>query len=122
VIGHPEYLIGSFVFTPQEIPGVAKNPKYEGQVCYGQSLKSYADSILTKERRLHLSWLINVYEFFKDRDDFFTPYFSKLAGTENLKNQIVERKSEEEIRKSWEDDLNNFRQIRKKYLIYTDFE
>ncbi len=122
VIGHPEYLIGSFEFTPQEIPGVAKNPKYEGHVCYGQSLKGYADNILTKERRLHLSWLINVYTFFNGREDFFTPYFIKLAGTENLKNQIVEGKSEEEIRKSWEDDLNKFRQIRKKYLIYTDFE
>ncbi|MCD4730853.1 MAG: DUF1343 domain-containing protein [Bacteroidales bacterium] len=122
VIGHPDYMIGSFVFTPEEIPGVAKNPKYEGQVCYGQSLKGYADSILAKERRLHLSWLINFYEFFKDRDDFFIPYFSKLAGTENLKNQIIEGKSEEDIRESWEDDLNKFRQIRKKYLIYTDFE
>ena len=122
VIGHPDYMIGSFVFTPEEVPGVAKNPKYEGQVCYGQSLKGYADSILAKERRLHLSWLINFYEFFKDRDDFFIPYFSKLAGTENLKNQIIEGKSEEDIRESWEDDLNKFRQIRKKYLIYTDFE
>ena len=122
VIGHPDYRVGSFVFTPHEIPGVAIHPKYEGEVCYGQSLKGFAENSLTKERRLHLSWLINLYDFFKDRDDFFTPYFDKLAGTDHLRMQVVEGLKEEEIRASWQADLNKFRQIRKKYLIYTDFE
>jgi len=122
VIGHPDYMIGSFIFSPEEIPGVAKNPKYKGQDCYGQSLKGYADNIFLKDRRIHLNWLTDMHEYFKDRDDFFTSYFVKLAGTENLQTQIIEGKSEKEIRESWQDDLNKFRQIRKKYLIYTDFE
>ena len=122
VFGHPDYLLGNFTFTPEEIPGVAKHPKYEGELCFGQSLKSYADGILATERKLHLNWLINVYDFFDESDDFFTHYFVKLAGTNELQIQIYEGKSEEQIRASWQDDLSKFRQIRKKYLIYTDFE
>lgn len=122
VIGHPDYLIGSYTFTPKAIPGVANHPKYEGELCFGQSLLGLADSIVYKERKLHLSWLINFYDFFRDGDNFFTPYFVKLAGTNELQIQIMKGKNEVEIRESWQTDLNKFRQIRKKYLIYTDFE
>ncbi|MBC8488280.1 MAG: DUF1343 domain-containing protein [Bacteroidetes bacterium] len=122
VIGHPDFMIGSFVFEPKEIPGVAKNPKYEGQKCYGQSLQGFAENVLMESRQLRLSWLISMHEFFKDRNDFFTPYFEKLSGTEKLRKQIIEGKSEEEIRKSWEKDLTEFKNIRKKYLLYEDFE
>jgi len=122
VIGHPEYFLGSFTFTPKEIPGVAKYPKYEGELCFGESLSAYSDSIMNTERRLHLNWLIDVHDYFKESGNFFTHYFVKLAGTNNLQIQIFNGKTEEEIRASWQDDLNKFRQIRKKYLIYTDFE
>ena len=121
VYGHPDYLLGSFTFRPEKIPGVTNYPKYEGELCFGQSLKGYADEILLTERRLHLNWLIDIYAYFNKANDFFMPYFVKLAGTNNLQIQIYEGKSEEEIRASWQDDLNKFRQIRKKYLIYTDF-
>jgi uncharacterized protein YbbC (DUF1343 family) len=120
VIGHPDFAIGSYSFTPVEIPGVAKNPKFEGEACFGQSLEGYAQSELAKERRLHLNWLIDYYNYFKDRDEFFTAYFKKLAGTDQLQKQIEQGLSEEEIRKSWENDLANFMKIRKKYLLYPD--
>ena len=122
VIGHPDYVIGSFAFIPRYIPGVAKNPKHEGQQCYGQSLKGFAEYSLKNERRLYLEWLINMYDFFKGEDDFFNPYFDKLAGTNKLRKQVIEGLSEEEIRDSWEKDLNEFKKIRKKYLLYDDFE
>ncbi|MEZ5197999.1 MAG: DUF1343 domain-containing protein [Bacteroidales bacterium] len=122
VIGHPDFAIGSFVFTPEEIPGVAKNPKYKGEQCYGQALQGFEESVVAKERRLHLSLLINMNEYFKEKDDFFTAYFEKLAGSDKLKNQINEGFSEDEIRASWKNDLNEFKKIRKKYLLYPDFE
>jgi len=121
VFGHPDYLLGSFTFTPKKIPDVTNFPKYEGELCFGQSLNGYADEILKKERRLHLNWLIDMHDYFEESGDFFTNYFAKLAGTNELQIQIYKGKSEEEIRASWQDDLNKFRQIRKKYLIYTDF-
>jgi uncharacterized protein YbbC (DUF1343 family) len=121
VYGHPDYLLGSYTFTPRKIPGVSNFPKYEGELCFGQSLKGYAEEILMKDRRLHLKWLIAMHDYFEESGDFFTNYFSKLAGTNELQIQIYKGKNEDEIRASWQDDLNKFRQIRKKYLIYTDF-
>jgi uncharacterized protein YbbC (DUF1343 family) len=50
--------------------------------------------------------------------EYFNDYFSRLAGTDELRKQIEEGKSEDEIRKSWEDELEEFRKIRAKYLLY----
>lgn len=122
VIGHPDYMLGGYNFTPEAIPGVAKFPKYEGELCFGVSLKGYTDSVVTAERKLNLSWLIDLHYFFSESDNFFTNYFVKLSGTYELQIQIENGKTEKEIRESWKDDLDKFRQIRKKYLIYTDFE
>lgn len=36
--------------------------------------------------------------------------------------QIKDGVSEKDIRKSWEPQLNSFKEIRKKYLLYKDFE
>ncbi|MCD4791483.1 MAG: DUF1343 domain-containing protein [Bacteroidales bacterium] len=122
VIGHPDFKIGSFTFIPKEISGVAKNPKYEGVQCNGYSLKGFAEDSLKNERRIYLEWLINMYDFFKGEKDYFNSYFDKLAGTDKLRKQIIEGLSEEEIRDSWEKDLIEFKKIRKKYLLYDDFE
>ncbi|MCD4665183.1 MAG: DUF1343 domain-containing protein [Bacteroidales bacterium] len=122
VIGHPDYIIGSFIFEPKEIPRVAKNPKYEEQRCFGLSLHGFAENTLVDNRQLHLYWLISMYEFFKDRNNFFTSYFEKLAGTDMLRKQIMEGLSKEEIRDSWQKDLTEFKKIRNKYLLYDDFE
>ncbi|MBN2174189.1 MAG: DUF1343 domain-containing protein [Bacteroidales bacterium] len=122
VIGHPDLAIGSFVFTPQSIPGVSEHPPFEGKTCYGQSLIGFIQSVLSKERRLHLNWIISYYSYFKGREAFFTPYFTKLAGTDKLEQQIKEELSEEQIRATWQEDLKKFKIIRKKYLLYPDFE
>jgi uncharacterized protein YbbC (DUF1343 family) len=61
-----------------------------------------------------------MHEYFKDSREFFTPYFDKLAGNGQLKMQIEEGMPEQEIRKSWENDLDNFMQTRKKYLLYPE--
>ncbi len=122
VIGHPNYMLGSFTFTPKAIPGVSNYPKYEGELCFGYSLKGYNDSILNTKRELQIGWLIEFYDYFRGSENFFTQYFVKLAGTNELQIQIYNGITEEEIRESWQNDLNKFRQIRKKYLIYTDFE
>ena len=54
------------------------------------------------------------------KENFFTPYFEKLAGTDELRKQIEEGKSEEQIRESWQPELRKYREIRKKYLLYPD--
>ncbi|MEA3445965.1 MAG: DUF1343 domain-containing protein [Bacteroidota bacterium] len=119
--GHPDFVLGSFVFTPRSIPGVANHPKHENKKCYGANLSS-AEELILSEKRINLSWLISTYEAMHEKEDFFIPFFEKLAGTENLRKQIEAGKSENEIRKSWQADLSKFKQIRKKYLLYPDFE
>ena len=121
VLGHPLFMIGSYTFKPESRPG-AKYPKLEGKQCYGQSLAGFAEHVCYKERQIHLSWLINYYNFLKDTTDFFNDYFDTLAGDSTLRKQIVAGLSEEEIKATWQDDLDQFKSIRKKYLLYQDFE
>jgi uncharacterized protein YbbC (DUF1343 family) len=120
VYGHPDFLIGSYVFTPRPMPG-AMRPKLEGQICYGQNLIGYANHYQEADNHLNLAWLINAYEVLDISEDYFIPYFEKLAGTDKLRQQIMAGKNAEEIRESWQEDLEIFKSKRAKYLIYKDF-
>lgn len=118
VFGHPEYGIGSFVFTPQKNEG-ARFPKYESQVCYGSNLDGLAKNFYNNPTTINLSLLIDGYQYMQTKEaPFFNNYFTKLAGTEHLQQQIEEGLTEAEIRKSWQRDLEQFKKIRSKYLIY----
>jgi uncharacterized protein YbbC (DUF1343 family) len=121
VFGHPEYTSGSYTFTPNPIKGVSENPPLKGQVCYGQNLSDASDMILI-ESRIELIWLLECYKILSPKTEFFNNYFDKLAGNSKLREQIKAGKSETEIRRSWQSDLEKFKKIRKKYLLYPDFE
>jgi len=125
VVGHPDYMIGSFAFKPESGPG-AKNPKYEGIVCTGMGLIHYSDNKVSDE--LNIGFLLDFYNYFKsiyeyseEYCEFFNPFFDKLAGSEQLQDQIISGMSEKEIRNSWQPGLQHFKEIRKKYLLYPDF-
>jgi uncharacterized protein YbbC (DUF1343 family) len=120
VMGHPDLLTGSYEFTPVSIPGVIEHPLFEGQICYGLNLTGYAENFSQNQYHFSLAWLLSMVDFFKDSPTFFNPYFDKLAGNDQLKKDILNRKSEPEIRKSWETGLKKFRQTREKYLIYPE--
>lgn len=119
VIGHPDFGLGSFVFTPESRPG-ATHPPYQGQHCYGQSLSGFAREVCQSERHIHLFWLLGYHDFFRERTNFFNDYFDKLAGNSTLRQQIMEGKKEEEIRESWQPALTRFKAIREKYLLYPE--
>ncbi len=121
IIGTTDSTIKGFTFTPKKIAGVAENPPYLNQKCYGMDLTKSAASVLSS-KKLELKWLIGFYMNSKDQSAFFNPFFDKLAGTDELRIMIQTDKSEAEIRKSWENDINAFKKIRKKYLLYLDFE
>jgi len=113
VIGYPDSTFGKFTFTPISIDGMAKNPKYQDQTCYGVDLRN-----APYPSRLDLSYVIDFYKKWKDEDDFFTKYFDTLAGTDELSNQIEQGKTEDEIRASWQNDLEKYKIMREKYLLY----
>ena len=115
VYGHPD-MRGSFTFTPQSAPGASK-PLLEGQRCRGENLTDFAHGYLTNENQLHLEWIIDAYQQLKDKG-FFNNYFSKLSGDTQFQQSIENGKSAEELRASWVSDLDTFKAIRNKYLIY----
>jgi uncharacterized protein YbbC (DUF1343 family) len=115
----------SFSFIPKSIKGMAETPLHQDQVCYGLDLRNYNISNLRKNKMLNLQWLIELYNAYPHKADFFNLKLSKqinnfdrLAGVYTLKEQIIAGKSEKEIRASWEPGLSQYKKMRKKYLLY----
>lgn len=115
----------SYSFTPKSIKGMAEAPLFMNQTCYGLDLRNYDTSIIRKEKKLKLEWLIELYKASPNKADFFNfklsnqmNNFDKLAGVSTLRQQIVAGKSEKEIRASWEPGLSRYKTMRKKYLLY----
>lgn len=119
VYGHPDYPEGDYTFTPVPMPG-ARYPKLEGKLCRGYSLAGKHPDSIRAEARLNLSYLIEFYRYFPDKDNFFLSnlFFDKLAGGAELRRQVIAGKTEEEIREGWQEGLEAFGKIREKYLLY----
>ena len=117
VIGHPNYYDKSFSFIPVSVDEERK-PKFEGNESYGIDLRK-----IEVKKELNIKYLIDFYNKLKDNDsEFFGKYFYRIAGNKILENQIKDGISEKEIRSSWEIKLSQYKEKRKKYLLYKDFE
>jgi len=116
IYGSPWTKSFSFKFTPKPTEG-AKDPFLNGKLCYGENLSLYSKDL----RQINLEWLLKSYKDYKNPDqNFFLKnlFFDKLAGSDELRKQIIAGKSENEIRESWKKDLNDFGKIRQKYVVY----
>ena len=123
IFGHPTLPATLFAFTPKPNAG-AKSSKCYYQQCYGWNLSGTTDALLKKlNNKIELNYVIEAYKLFKGKDSFFlkNDFINKLAGNDDLKKQLIEGRSEAEIRNSWEPALTNFKKIRKQYLLYKDF-
>ena len=107
------FLKSDYSFTPKSGPG-SKYPKHENKICYGTDLK-YQKDILNS---INLEWLIDCYNKYPNKEQFFTSFFDKLAGTDKLRIQISSGKSSQQIIKTWSKGLDDFNDIREKYLLY----
>ncbi len=117
--GAPLYGVKKFSFIPRSRSG-AQNPKHKGKRCYGVDLsKSHVRQMRSKQQ-LDLSYLLDAYANYQNKKDFFlkNKFIDALAGSNKLRKQIESDMSEKMIRKSWEKDLDKFKKIRKKYLLY----
>lgn len=121
VIGHPQYPDKSFSFTPV-VNESNSNPLFRDKLCYGIDLRMLDSDTLKNLKMINLDWLIKVYSDMKSGEKFFTDYFDLLAGNTDLRARIVNGMSGNEIRKSWKPQIDNFKKIRQKYLLYKDFE
>jgi len=113
VLGNPELKDFNFQFTPVSMPGISDNPPHKNKLCYGIDLQS-----VNVEKKLDLSYLIRFYNLYPDKEKFFLGYFDNLAGTKELRQQIIKGVPESEIRASWEPGLAQYKEMRKKYLLY----
>ncbi len=122
IFGAPSLPKNLYSFTPHPTEG-AKSSKHYGEVCYGWNLSGTPEEVLKKvDKKIQLKWIIQAYKLFPDKENFFLKGFNRLAGNDVLMQQIKDGVSENDIRKSWEPALSNFKKIRKKYLLYKDFE
>ncbi|MES2397586.1 MAG: DUF1343 domain-containing protein [Bacteroidota bacterium] len=121
IIGHPTLQKTNYTFIPKP-KGGAMEPKYNGQVCNGYNLFNFGTEYMKNTKKIYLYWLINTYKNTPDNTNFFDENFNYHAGNATLQKQIKENVEEEAIRKSWQPGLEKFKTIRKKYLLYKDFE
>jgi uncharacterized protein YbbC (DUF1343 family) len=121
VYGHPSYKNAQFSFTPQPVKGASSNPPLKGEKCYGVDLRDYYTLHPGETAKLNLSWLIDAYANLGKDPKFFIAFFDLLAGNKELRNQVIQGIPEIEIRKNWQEGLDAFKKIRKKYLLYPDF-
>jgi len=115
----------SFSFTPVSKPGMAEDPVFQDQVCYGLDLRNYDLEKLVKSKKINLSWMIELYNNHPNKDKFFDRSISRqignidfLIGDGEFKKQLAAGWSEQRIRKTWEPGISSYKKMRKKYLLY----
>lgn len=115
VIGSPttDTARAKFVFTPEPREG-AKDPFLKGKKCYGFDLRN---DIMYG---VFIDYVVAMYNYSSDKKGFFLPnkFFDKLAGTDEVRLQIIAGKSAKEIKESWKAELEQYKALRKKYKLY----
>jgi uncharacterized protein YbbC (DUF1343 family) len=126
VLGSPALKgIYSFSFTPVSLQGMSETPLHENETCYGLDLRNYDMTPFRKKGKINIQWMMELYKAYPQKEKFFDRSQSKqmgnidgLAGTDLFRQQIIAGKGEEEIRKSWEPGLSEYKKMRAKYLLY----
>ena len=115
VLGAPDKKYGSFTFTPKSLPGFDKNPIHKGVLCYGKDLRNVTDV-----NGFTLRYFLDFYQLSGEGEAFFSRarWFDLLMGTDSVRLAILKGESEQEIRNSWQKELQTYQSIRKKYLLY----
>lgn len=118
IYGHPSYKGSTFEFTPRSVAG-AKNPPLKDQRCFGVDLRPLdAESIIA--RGFNLEYVIDAYRNLNLGEKFFTRMFLLLTGVDYIKQMIIEGHSADEIRARWQKDVEEFKLLRRKYLLYSE--
>ena len=115
VLGAPDKKYGDFVFTPRSLPGFDKNPMHKGVACYGENLRNVTDV-----NGFTLRYLLRFYRLSGEGAAFFSRprWFDLLMGTDSVRKAILQGKSEKEICDNWQKELQTYRDMRQKYLLY----
>lgn len=120
VIGYPDPVFGDFTFIPGSREGMSAHVEQQGKMCYGVDLRDIDPESFT----FNLRHFIDFYQKAPFKEKFFArpDFFDKLAGNDTLRKKIIDGWSYEEIEASWQEELTEYKTMRKKYLLYEDFE
>ncbi len=121
IYGHPDFRAEGeqlYSFTPVSMPG-AKEPPQMGNLCYGRDLRGIPDEQIIAGG-LDLSYLIDAYSHIENHESFFRSFFELLIGRGDIRAMIEEGRSAEEIKATWADDVETFKVLRRKYLLYEE--
>lgn len=121
VFGHPQFPDTAFSYTPAGREG-ARNPLHDGELCYGVDLRDFEERFVIERKELYLEWLLFAYRNMPEDMEFFNNYFTRLVGNEDIQSMIERGMGVSAIMRSWDDDVAGFKNIRRKYLLYPDFE
>ena len=120
VIGHPDYPERNFSFVPRAGKSNV-NPLFRDRECYGLDLRKMQADSLEKLQAIRLQWMLEAYRRMDLGKGFFTDYIDRLAGTAKLREQVVAGFTEQQIRQSWQQGLDEYDAKREQYLLYPDF-
>lgn len=118
--GAPYFTPHDHSYIPKSIPVMSLHPKFENQTCYGYDLSVKDITDLQDIKQVRLNYLIEFYQKSDRKELFFTDFFENLAGCDTLRKQIIAGQTEEQIRESWQADLERYKEMRKKYLLYKE--
>lgn len=118
IFGHPEMKGCDFSFTPMPNAG-SKNPPHNGVKCYGVDLRGLSNEEIWAEG-INIGYVVDAYHNLAMGDEFFKPMFEKLIGVKWVREMIMEGASAEEIEARWAADVEAFKQLRKRYLLYKE--
>ncbi len=123
IFGHSSFKESkfSYTFTPQSV-SASPNPPLKGEKCFGRDLREIPMEELRAKDRINLEYLLEAYRHFPDQDNFFLDSFERLMGNAEVRRQIIAGWSEEQIHAEWQEDLVQFRKMRRPYLLYPDLE
>lgn len=121
VLGHPDFPAGDYTFTPVPKPG-AKQPPLEGKLCRGYDLSTLNPESLRKDAAINLEYLLDFYRQFPDKENFFLKnnFIDKLAGSDALRTQVINGLNADQIKASWKNELDAFKDKRRLYLMYRE--
>jgi len=119
IYGTPHYSKKEFSFVPEPREG-ARYPKHKGKLCYGVDLSGTDLQTIRTSQQMNLSYLLDAYRHSTDKEGFFLKnnFFDRLAGSDELRREVIAGKSEKAIRAGWEEDLKRFKSVRERYLLY----
>lgn len=119
--GHPDYKNYTFSFVPRSVSG-ATDPVHKDKTCYGIDFTDKQWGGNQPFEYIHIDLIREMFIHYPSKDAFFTSFFTKLVGNPTVQQEIMKGNDSDKVRASWKKEVDDFKLIRKKYLLYTDFE